>query len=352
MSFVHGGTIIATAKQRGIQVCDLIDMSSNLTPLGAVPGLEAVYYQAFTEVGCLPDASSETLRQVFAATFRCRLDEVIAGNGTTEFIYDLSVKVASSRIVIVNPTYSDYRLGCEYGGKKWQSFTLQPPCFQLSLDELGRELSGGELVFICNPNNPTGTMVNVAALHGLIESRPDVVFVVDESYLPFTREPSLVTLPRLDNLFILCSSSKIYGIPGLRLGFMVSSSTTLASFLGNQKPWVVNRPAQLCGEFLLEHGGGYIAEVVTFLDRIKPEFVNLLSSFNDIEVVAGVTNFILCRLAEPYGVAGLCDALLDKNIMIRNCQSFDHLPDGYFRISLQTEKKNDIFLHALGQYLS
>lgn len=352
MAFTHGGNVLAVARERGLDPADLIDMSSNLTPLGVVPGLELVYRSAFAEIGCLPDAVSDSLRQAFCTKFSCNMDEVIAGNGTTEFIYDLSRKVAPARVLIVNPTYSDYRLGCEYSDKNIRSYVVSPPHFRLSLSDLDRHIKPGDLVFICNPNNPTGTMLASGLLHQFIEQRTDAVFVVDESYLPFTREPSLVRFPRLDNLFILCSSSKIYGIPGLRLGFMVGSKERLAPFLAFQKPWVVNRPAQLCGEFLLTTGDEYIADVVDFIQRVRPEFVAALNKIEFIDVVDGVTNFILCRLRSSRSVAHLKTAMLDKRIMIRDCQSFDDLPQGYFRISLQNEERNRVCVQALQECLA
>ncbi len=352
MTFVHGGNILAAAQKLGIEPSELIDMSSNLTPLGVVPGLEGVYRKGFAEIGCLPDATSHSLRTAFCLKNECEVDEVIAGNGTTEFIYDLALKVESSRVVIVNPTYSDYKLGCEYGGVEWHSFLLKPPDFKLSLDGLNDELHGDELVFICNPNNPTGTMINVESLYEFIKQRADVQFVVDESYLPFTGIPSLINFPRLANLFILCSSSKIYGIPGLRLGFMVGSHAGLAPFLSTQKPWVVNRPAQLCGEYLLLHGDAYVQEVVAYINRIKPAFVRTLDAIPDVEVVTGVTNFILCRLLAAKKVSDLEAKLLCHKIMIRDCSSFDGLGDDYFRISLQGTEQNHTCLQALQQCLA
>ncbi len=352
MAFIHGGNILAVARELGVKPSELIDMSSNLTPLGPVPGLEPVYREAFAEIGCLPDATSESLRGVFCAKFQCDLSEVVAGNGTTEFIYDLAVKIAARRIIIVNPTYSDYKLGCEYNDKEWRSYTLLPPNFNLSLTGLGRDLVAGDLVFICNPNNPTGTMVDSARLHEFIRLRPEINFVVDESYLPFTHEVSLIHFPRLANLFILCSSSKIYGIPGLRLGFMVSAKDSLRPILSRQKPWVVNRPAQLCGEFLLREGDSYIARVLAFIDRVKPEFVESLNQIAGLETVAGVTNFILCRLASSRSVADFRADMLQRRIMIRDCYSFDGLSDQYFRISLQSEERNNKCLQAMKECLS
>lgn len=352
MSFIHGGNILAEAKRLGIDAGDLIDMSSNLTPLGVVPGLKEVYLKGFSEIGCLPDASSHGLRESFCQKHHCSMDEVIAGNGTTEFIYDLAIKLASAKVMIVNPTYSDYKLGCEYGKIEWQSFSLQPPEFQLSLDGLNLELHGEELVFICNPNNPTGTMVDVESLYEFIKRRSDVVFVVDESYLPFTDHPSLITYPRLANLFILCSSSKIYGIPGLRLGFMVASAERLLPFLATQKPWVVNRPAQLCGEFLLRCGDEYVKDVVEYIDLVKPYFVKGLSAIAGLEPVAGVANFVLCHVTTSKDVSALKADMLKHRIMIRDCNSFDAMPDQYFRISLQTEEKNSKCLQALRQCLT
>ncbi len=349
---IHGGNIIATAKELSCSVTDLIDMSSNLTPLGMVPGLNESLVAGLNEISYLPEMDSETLRRIFARKYDLKEDEVFVGNGTTEFIFALPTAFAGNRAIIVNPTYSDYRLACKWANVSVTDFNLiLEEDFLLDLDRLAGEFRGGELVFICNPNNPTGRLIDNNFLYKLITDNADTFFLVDESYLPFTREKSLLEYDLPANLFILCSSSKIYGIPGLRLGFLVARSENLRKFSGQRKPWGVNRMAQLAGEYLLQHGDDYVEEVRCFLESERPPFVQALAELKDIHVIEGRANFILCYLKGVLLAPVVREKLLEKRIMIRNCVTFDGLNDHYFRMSLKGSKGNMLCLDALREIL-
>ena len=345
---VHGGNIVATAKELGCKVADLIDMSSNLTPLPMVPGLRETLEKGLDEISYLPETESETLRKVFAEKYDLAEDQVLVGNGTTEFIFALPATFAQKKAVIVNPTYSDYRLACDWADVRVTDFILTlEQDFQLDLNKLAAEFHGGELVFICNPNNPTGLLTGSADLYRFVKGNPEIFFLVDESYLPFTREKSLLDFDLPPNLFILCSSSKIYGIPGLRLGFLVSQAKNLDKLTSQRKPWGVNRVAQLAGEYLLQNADDYVEEVRRFLERERQKFVTELSKITQIKVIPGEANFILCYLKEKLLAPELREKMLEKRVMIRNCATFDGLDEHYFRMSLKDRDENAYCLKAL-----
>ncbi len=351
MSFIHGGNIISKASELGVEVGDLIDMSSNLSPLGMVPGLREVLERGIDQIAYLPEATSDSLCAIFAKHNGCQPEQVMAGNGTTDFIYDLPSLFSFKKAIIVNPTYSDYRLACDYAGLPWQSFNLECPDFSINFNKLAGVIQGGELLFLCNPNNPTGHMVSSDVLRSFIKEHPQTTFVVDESYLPFCNELSLVSGELPENLFILCSSSKIYGIPGLRLGFLVSSEKNLATIRGRCRPWTVNRLAQLAGEFLFSEADPYVREVQAFVKEERALVVRELQGVPGVDVVPGVANFILCRLSTQ-NASQLTEKMLAKKIMIRNCASFDGLDESYFRFSLKKASENRLFLTALASALN
>lgn len=351
MSF-HGGNIVATAKKLGCDVKDLVDMSSNLTPLGPVPGLHNAIITSLDEIAYLPETGSETLVEKFAAKYNLASSQVLAGNGTTEFIFALPAHYADKKAIIVNPTYSDYHLACDWQKIAIQSFNLKyEDYFQMDLQKLSAQLDGGELVFVCNPNNPTGTLIPSEDLLNCVQENPDSLFLIDESYLPFTREKSLLEYELPKNLYILCSFSKIYGIPGLRLGFLVSSEHNIGKLGKQRKPWGVNRVAQISGEYLLEHGDQYQEQVIRFLEEHKAPFVEGLKAVKGIDVVPCGANFILCHLDKDMLVSDLQDKMLAKRIMIRNCNTFEGLNDQFFRISLKDKKSNDYCLLSLQEIL-
>jgi len=351
-AMVHGGNILATARKLGRSVDQLIDMSSNLSPFGMADGLRQVLTDRLDEIGYLPESGSETLCGLFADKYSIKPGMVLAGNGTTEFIYGVPATAGLHRAVIIQPTYGDYEPACQWADVRYEHFVLRAENnFTLDLQELGRVLRGGDIVFLCNPNNPTGAMVKSSLLHEFVKGHPKTLFLVDESYLPFVREPSLFEFPMPDNLFVLISFSKIYGIPGLRLGFLVAEEKRLASLAVRRKPWGVNRIAQVAGEFLISHGDSYVDRVVRYMEEERPRFVAGLKTLPGIEVVPGAANFILCRLTGDLRAGRLADEMLARNIMIRNCASFNSLDDRYFRLSLKSRESNAKCLSVLRQIL-
>ena len=350
----HGGNIIATARELGCRVDDLVDMSSNLMPLAMDAGLRRTLTERLGEIAFLPETDSETLRTLFAAEYGRSPAETVVGNGTTDFIFALPAATACERAVIVSPTYNDYRLACQWAQLPAEDFMLSPSDhFRLGTDRLAAGLTGGELVFICNPNNPSGGCTPSAAIHALAAAHPDTLFLVDESYLPFTREPSLLTLPLLANLLILTSFSKIYGIPGLRLGFLTGTPERLAVISARNKPWAVNRMAQIAGEYLITNGATHVEQVLDFIETRRPDFVARLAEQPGVEVVDGVCNFILCRLTGAVRAEELRQAMLARHrIMIRNCANFTGLDDTYFRISLKGAAENRRCLDGLAEILA
>ncbi len=349
---VHGGDILSMARRLGCGVGDLVDLSSNLTPLGMVPGLREALVERLPEISFLPESGSETLVRLFAGKYGCSPQQVLAGNGTTEFIYAVPTGVQSRRALIIAPTYADYQTASQWAGLSVDFFTLKADeDFALDFTRLSARLTGGELVFLCNPNNPTGRVVSSRVLLDFILAHPASEFLVDESYLPFVGEPSLAGFPLPANLFLLCSSSKIYGIPGLRLGFLVASEEKMARFAERRKPWGVNRMAQVAGEYLLAHGDTYVQAVREYLAQALPGFVARLAALPGVQVVPGSANFILCRLTGSMTAPRLREGMLRQRIMIRDCSNFTGLGGHYFRISLQDAERNERCLAALAGIL-
>lgn len=348
----HGGDILSMARRLGCGVEDLIDLSSNLTPLGMPPGLREELSARLSEISFLPESGSETLVRLFAGKYGCSPRQVLAGNGTTEFIYAVPASVKSRRALIVAPTYGDYQTASDWAGLTVGFFNLKPEeDFALDFNRLSARLTGGELVFLCNPNNPTGRVASSRELLDFILAHPASEFLLDESYLPFVDEPSLAGFPLPANLFLLCSSSKIYGIPGLRLGFLVAGEEKMARFAARRKPWGVNRMAQVAGEYLLAHGDAYVQAVRDYLASARPGFAARLAALPGVRVIPGAANFILCRLHGEITAARLREAMLARRIMIRDCANFTGLGPQYFRVSLQTAERNEKGLAALADIL-
>jgi len=349
----HGGDVIATARRLGKAPAELIDMSGNLNPLGPDAALLEHLHGRLAEIAFLPETDSAGLRKAFAAQCGRAADKVMAGSGTTEFIFAIPASLPVERALIVAPTYGDYLTACRWAGI---AVDLYLPAadrgFALQLPEIARQLKGNEIVFLCNPNNPTGKLLSSAALHDLIKGHPRSYFVVDESYLPFCDEPSLLSLPQLDNLFILTSFSKVYCIPGLRLGFLTAAADRIEAIAHLRRPWGVNRLAQIAGEYLLQHGTGIKATLHAFLQKERPLFLQRLRALPHTRVLESDVHFFTCRLSGPVDAPHLHGQLLRKAIMIRDCTNFSGLDGSYFRVSMRDSAQNMIFFSTIQAILS
>lgn len=349
----HGGNIVGTAKKLGCRPADLIDLSSNLNPLGMPAVLRQILRDSIDEAGYLPEPGSETLRRLFAGHHHRSPEEVLVGSGTTEFIFSIPAALRLKEALIIEPTYSDYRLASNWAGLPVRSLSLRPEDnYRFDFDRVARALRGGEIVFICNPNNPTGVLAPNHELHGFIGAHPSSSFLVDESYLPFTREISLLDRPILPNLLVLSSYSKIYSIPGLRLGFLTASADHLARLAGLRKPWGVNRLAQIAGEFLVAGGEEHRHKTLSHLEVQLPAVIEMLAGLPGVRTIPGSGNFILSRLQSRIPVSELHQRLLQEyRIMVRDCGDFEGLPENYFRISIKADPDMRLFAEAARRIL-
>ncbi len=347
----HGGNVVEVAASLGCRVDEILDMSSNLSPLGMIPGLKEELIGRIDELNYLPESDSQGLRRAFAAAHDLDPAHILAGSGTTEFIFAAPECLAPHRAVIINPTYGDYRVACDRAGVPAVDFMLRPEDdFLLALERLGDFLKAGDLAFICNPNNPTAFFTPSRTLYEFVHDQPRVFFMVDESYIHFLDRKSLLDfLPWPENLLVLSSYSKVFGIPGIRLGFLVSSPDNLAPFTARGRPWGVNRMAQIAGEFVCRYGADYQAGVRRLVASERPRMETALAAVNGVEPVAGEVNFILNRLSGRMRAGELAEKMLARRIMVRDCENFAGLDDTFFRISLKTPEENDRFLQVLAE---
>jgi len=350
----HGGDIYRMARVLNCSPSQIVDMSSNVSPLGMPPGLEDYLRQGLRELISLPEVDSEELRSNFANKWNISENQVVVGNGTTEFIYILPVALGIKKALIVGPTYADYADACAVFNVTYSFYlALEENDFKPNIDHVELSLRGVDTVFICNPNNPTGHLIPGNTLKELCEDNPEKIFIVDESYLPFVVDGQNETLinKALKNVVVLRSFSKIFGIPGLRLGFLSASPDIIQKIGRHKRPWNVNRLAQLAGIFLLGQDQ-FIKDVGHFTKKERTGFLKQLRDVTGLRPFSGVTNFILFKLVGRLKAADVCKRLAQNRILIRDCSNFYGLSDRFIRIALKTPEENNICIQRLRDILS
>lgn len=341
----HGGNVAALAEQLGCRPDEIVDMSSNINPLGAVPGLIDHLKERLDRIRVLPEVDGRAAIRAIADLLGVDAQRVLAGGGTTQFIYTACAALSSRRVLIVGPTYADYTDGCRVHGIEPDFFLAGPETgFEPDLQRLDSALSGYDTVFICNPNNPTGQLIGHDALLHLCRRHPQVYFVVDESYLPFVPADQGTSLStcRLDNVLVLWSVSKIFGMPGLRAGFLVANVPVVDRFRRYMQPWCVNSLAQEAVCFL----GSNRMSVDAFITRTRAFLAEEGALFrrrlhcDRLRVYPSTTSYFLIGLPENRTATEVCRTLGMQRLLIRNCANFHGLDEGYIRIALKDAATN------------
>lgn len=349
----HGGNIHEVAERLGCDASEIIDMSSNLNPLGPPEGLKAHLASKMDTIIALPEVDSKRITQAVANQYGVSPECVLAGNGTTQFIYAIPRAIGVKRALIVGPAYADYASACQMHGVEYAYHaTAEADNFVPQFSDLNGAVRGYDTVFFCNPVNPTGALMAAGDVEKLAKAHPETRFVIDESYLPFVREAEQETLvkARLPNVIVLNSMSKIFRIPGLRVGFIIAPAPLMRSFVGYQLPWSVNALAHEAVLYLNENQ----KEIERFLARSRDFFYverrlfeDTIAGKIDLKLFPSATYFLLARLPQHLDAAGVCEQLLQRKILIRNCSNFQGLSDRFIRFSLKSRKINARLADAL-----
>ena len=209
------------------------------------------------------------------------------------------------------------------------------------------------MCWLCNPNNPTGTVVDKEYMRELIEHNPQVCFIIDQSYEFFTLCPlfSPAEAAEYSNVLLLHSMTKRYAVPGLRLGYVTGNSGLLARLRTNRMPWSVNQLAIEAGMFLLENDVPNPLDVAAYLEETA-RLSAALQATGGLEVWATQTHFMLVRLRMGRASA-LKDYLAGEyGILIRDASNFAGLNEQFFRIATQTPEENDRLVAAIARFMS
>lgn len=348
----HGGNIYQTAEALGCRPGDILDMSSNINPLGPIAELMDALQGKLGLITRLPEVSAQRICRLFAE--QCRLDplQVLAGNGTTEFIYALPQALGVRRALIVGPTYADYESACRMHGVDYDYLSLEESdSFVFDPGRCDARLDQADTMFICNPNNPTGSLVPGNVLKELCRRHPRCRFIIDESYLPFVPGADSHTMAHLPsaNIIVLNSMSKIFRIPGIRIGFLAASKENIEPLKRFVRPWSVNSLAQAAADYLMTHPAivkDFMVRTWEYLGAEKDKLFERLGSLA-LTLFPSSTGFVLARLTAPMTAGIVIDHLLKDRILIRNCANFHGLSDAYIRLSLKTPEANRLLADRL-----
>lgn len=352
----HGGNIYELAKNMGCLESDIIDMSSNLNPMGPMPGLLEYLNDNIKSILRLPEVDSMGIINLFAQKNNIDPLNILAANGTTQLIYTIPMAFNLKKTLIIGPTYSDYEDSLRLNKSDFKyEFLDEANDFKIDLNKIKDALKNVDSIFICNPNNPTGSLIEQIDLIDMINTYPDHLFVIDESYLPFVKDSFDISMINISkkNLIVLYSMSKIFSIPGLRLGFIIASQSHINMLLPFIQPWSVNSLAHKAAEFLLNPKNdtdSYIKESIAYLKNEKDLFIDALKHKKEIKLYDTGTSFVLIKLLALKSFQ-VCDQMANQKILIRDCSNFKGLTEHFIRVSLKHRKRNELLIKHLSEII-
>jgi len=351
---VHGGKVWEIERETGLNRKKVVDFSSNINPLGfSQKALEAINNN-LEQIPIYPDSNSTALREAIAADFGgIDSNNVVVGNGSTELIYLFAETFLEKGDVALMPapTFGEYENAVRKAGGKLRHLKMSKEfCIEPSL--FSGEMKDTKMVFVCNPNNPTGILTPHEVLIEIIEAALDegVLVFLDEDFLGFVDEEKQVSLiDEIDdypNLFVLRSFTKVYGLTGLRVGYGVASEE-ITKLVSNAKiPWNVNCLAQAAASAALtdkEH----LKKTHKLIKTERAYLTRELKKIKGFKLYPAYANFVFADIRESgFTSAQLKTKMLEEGILIRDCSSFRGLDDYYIRVAIKTRQENEMLLEA------
>lgn len=352
----HGSDLEKIAEYYGIVKDSIVNFGANVNPLGFSESVKHDICSHLDIVSSYPDREYRTLRQTIGTYCNVSPNYTLVGNGSTELISLLIEQRAPKKALILGPTYSEYARELSFSDciheyydlKSNQSFCLDLEDFLIRLE------NKYDLLIICNPNNPTSSVIHNKDMKQILArcQQLHTFIMIDETYVEFASELADITSMSLvnefDNFIILRGVSKFFAAPGLRLGYGVTSNTAfLARVKEHQIPWSLNSIGAFAGERMLQDSD-YIEKTRHLIIDERAKILKELQQFPNITVYHAEANFILVRLERPELTAhNVFEACIKEGLMIRDCSSFQCLEGEYIRFCIMNPNDNTRLLQTL-----
>lgn len=349
----HGANVDIMAEAYNKNTEDIIDFSSNINP-NVIPNLEQYILEGLNKCKSYPDINYTKLRRNIGNYINVNPQYIIPGNGATEIIY-LLMKTIEKRLAILNPTFSEYERGAKLNNLELINFMLNKDDeFSVNLEEIEANIDSFDSLFICNPNNPNGKVKNIEELLKLI-IKNNKLLIVDETFMEFVHEEENYSLikyvERYKNIFIIKAVTKFFGMPGIRLGYGVTSNKKLIDGIYRYKePWTVNSFADTLSNYIFKDYE-YIESSKEYYLKERSYMMNELMKIEKIHVYDTDTNFILIKLKNMTAEELKFKLFKESNILIRNASNFIGLDENYIRIAIKNHDENLLILKELNKLL-
>lgn len=358
MEYQHGGDIYTN------QVT--MDYSANINPLGLPDGVRKALLQAVDSCSCYPDSRCGKLRKELSVFHGITEKYMICGNGAADLIFQIVQVIRPGRALLIAPTFLEYEqaLGTVSADILWYDLK-EADGFSLSVHDLIEWLQSEDhqvgMLFLCNPNNPTGFALGKEEIKILLDfcKTMGIYCVIDECFNEFLEDPEeysvleLISKGGYEHVFILKAFTKIYAMAGLRLGYGITTGVeTLEKMNCIRQPWSVSSLAQAAGEAALKEVE-YVNETRKLIAAEREYLKRNLTELG-FKVFDSKANYLFFKDLRQNALSEetlLYKELLNQQVLIRSCSNYRGLNGTHYRICVKQRQENDAFLAVLKSIL-
>ena len=342
----HGGEVYSKAVE--------IDFSANINPLGTPEAVKEAVRDSLPLLSQYPDPYCRALVGAIAEFEGVPAERVLCGNGAAELIFSLCAALGPKRALLPVPSFSEYRTALEAAGCETEFYFMeQSEDFALTERFLPvLEGFGGDMLLLCNPNNPTGQVIDPVLLEEIrdICARKGIFLFIDECFLDLTQGGEGLSLARRlrdgERTLLLKAFTKSYGMAGLRLGYCLCGNPAVLRRMGLcSQAWNVSTPAQLAGVAALQEGD-FLRRANEIIQKERPRMARELENMG-LRVIPSRVNYLLFR-----GPRTLGEALLARGLQIRDCSNYPGLEPGWYRTAVKLPRQNRLLLDAIKEVVN
>ena len=344
----HGGNILEATLKYGLRDKTVIDFSSNINPLGFPPGLKKVIIGNIEKIKDYPDSECRLLRQTLAVKLNIPQDNLLIGNGSVELIFLATAALKLKRASIPVPAFGEYERAVELSGGK----AVFPA---MSVDKIAKSIKGRDSLFISNPNNPLGSLLDPDHMKYLVRrcAKENIFLIVDEAFMDFVKDGKKVSLLKdtlkNKNLLVLRSLTKFFALPGLRAGYLAAGRKVIRKMSYFRQPWSVNSLAQACAEYAIKDDC-FIQKSINYISGARDRLFNALNKTSYLKPYPAAANFIFCEITKVgLNSRKICDYCGKRGLLIRDCSDFRGLNNHFIRIAVRKDNENNNLVKVLNE---
>jgi threonine-phosphate decarboxylase len=356
----HGGDIWGFSRKHDIPVEEVLEFSGPINFMGPPPkAIEAVKEHARL-IKFYPDPNPVEFKETIAdyVGHGVGAENVLLGNGSIELIYMIAeILPHNFDALIPVPSFSEYEKATLRAGGKI-TFVQLPADFSLETPKIKEAVSENtKIMCLCNPHSPSGKLYKKESIMDLVSfcHKKDIIFSVDENYIEFAQEPEQDTVAGMvrqyENLFVIRSVTKFYGMAGLRFGYALGADSLIERLETMRQPWSINGLACQVTKAAF-NDREFIKATKETINKNKEQLTNDLKQIQGLQIYPSTTNFLLIKITNSNLTStALKEQLAKEHILIRDCYTFMGMDNKHIRVTVRSAKDNKLLAEKIKQIM-